>query len=102
MLEYCLLATDGQLTIVFPAFAVSSQYTWQPRASDVQDDQTDLPPKGSRIEDTLADYVPPKRYVKPEETRSINAPGLFIAVSTHYVLLFQHDLLTLCAIWSNF
>ena len=37
-------------------------------------------PGGSRLEDQLPAFVPPKRYVKPEEKKDTKAPGVMIMV----------------------
>ena len=42
------------------------------------------PPQSLRIEDTLPEFQPSKRYVKPEEKTSSKAPGLMIMVSGRY------------------
>lgn len=34
-----------------------------------------------RLEDSLADFQPPKRYVKPEEKQTSRGPGVIIMVS---------------------
>ena len=37
-------------------------------------------PGGTRLEDQLPAFVPPKRYVKPEEKKDTKAPGVMIMV----------------------
>ena len=37
-------------------------------------------PRSPRLEDSLPEFVPPKRYVKPEEKKDTSSPGVMIMV----------------------
>ena len=37
-------------------------------------------PRSPRLEDNLPEFVPPKRYVKPEEKKDTSSPGVMIMV----------------------
>ena len=58
---------DGSSSALNDSFTEGSSYS--PRS-----------PGGTRLEDQLPAFVPPKRYVKPEEKKDTKAPGVMIMV----------------------